>query len=162
MLDKKLKIGISACLLGEKCRYDGCSKPCPMIFEMLKDKVQFIPVCPEFNCGMTIPRPPMRLEVSARGTRAKVIESGEDKTDMLNDWIGVEVKLLERADIAAFIFKSKSPSCGLRNVEIFSPTGKSLGRHGQGLFAAAMRRHFPEMTMCDETEFPEIAEKLVL
>lgn len=161
MTDKKIKIGISACLLGEKCRYNGCAKPCPMIYEMLNDKVQFIPVCPEFNSGMGVPRPPMRLEVSPRGTRAKVIESGEDKTDMLLDWINVEVHLLERADIAAFIFKARSPSCGLRNVELFTPAGRSIGKHGQGLFAAAMKRHFPEMTMCEESDFPEIAEKLV-
>ena len=69
MHGRKIKIGISACLLGIKCRYDGCSKACPMIFELLKDKVQFIPVCPEFNAGLGVPRPPMHLESSPRGTR---------------------------------------------------------------------------------------------
>lgn len=158
---KKIRIGISACLMGEKCRYNGESKKCPMIFELLKDKVQFIPVCPEFNCGLGIPRKPMRLEVSPRGTRIKVIESGEDRTDELQDWINVEVKLLKKADIAAFIFKSRSPSCGLRNVELFTPGGRSMGGCTQGLFAAAMKRNFPEMTFCEETDFPQIAEKLV-
>lgn len=161
MTGKKIRIGISACLMGEKCRYNGESKKCPMIFELLKDKVQFIPVCPEFNCGLGIPRKPMRLEVSPRGTRIKVIESGEDRTDELQDWINVEVKLLKKADIAAFIFKSRSPSCGLRNVELFTPGGRSMGGCAQGLFAAAMKRNFPEMTFCEETDFPQIAEKLV-
>lgn len=161
MLDKKIKIGISACLLGVKCRYDGCAKPCPVIYDLLKDKVQFIPVCPEFNCGLGIPRPPMHLESSARGTRAVVTATGEDKTEELNDWIRTEVKLLERADIAAFIFKARSPSCGLHGVELFTPGKKrSLGKCGQGLFAAAMKRHFPEMTMVEEGDFPEAAEKL--
>ena len=163
MTGRKLKIGISACLLGIKCRYDGCSKACPMIYELLKDKVQFIPVCPEFNAGLGVPRPPMHLESSSRGTRVIVTETGEDKTDILNDWIQTEVKLMERTDIAAFIFKARSPSCGLRPVELFSPGRKrSLGPVGQGLFAAAMKRQFPGMLMVDESDFPEAAEKLVL
>ena len=133
MHGRKIKIGISACLLGIKCRYDGCSKACPVIYELLKDKVQFIPVCPEFNAGLGVPRPPMHLESSPRGTRVIVTATGEDKTDTLNDWIQTEVKLMERTNIAAFIFKAKSPSCGLRPVELFSPGKKrSLGLAGQG------------------------------
>ena len=160
MPGRKIKIGISACLLGVRCRYDGGEKSCPVIFELLKDKVQFIPVCPEFNAGLGVPRPPMHLEASPRGVRVKVTATGEDKTNELNDWIQVELKLLERADIAAFIFKARSPSCGLRDVELFSPGKKrSLGKSGQGLFAAAMKRKFPEMTMAEENDFPEAAEK---
>ena len=161
-MKKKLKIGISACLLGVNCRYDGCAKPCPMIYELLKDKVELIPICPEYGCGLGVPRPPMRLEASARGTRIKVIESGEDKTEELLDWIDVELHLLERIDIAAFIFKARSPSCGLRNVDLFSPSGRCLGKCGQGLFAAALVKKFPWMTVCEESDFPEIAEKLVI
>ena len=158
---KKIKIGISACLLGVHCRYDGQEKSCPMIFELLKDKVQFIPVCPEYNAGLGVPRPPMHLEASPHGTRIKVTATGEDKTEELMDWIRTEVHLLERADIAAFIFKARSPSCGLKDVELFSPGGKrSLGTCGQGLFAAAMKRKFPEMTMVEEGDFPEAADKL--
>ena len=103
----------------------------------------------------------MHLESSARGTRVVVTATGEDKTEELNDWIRTEVNLLERADIAAFIFKARSPSCGLHGVELFTPGKKrSLGKCGQGLFAAAMKRHFPEMTMVEEGDFPEAAEKL--
>ena len=162
MPGRKIKIGISACLLGIKCRYDGCAKPCPMIYDLLKDRVQFIPVCPEFNAGLGVPRPPMHLESSSRGTRVKITATGEDKTDVLNDWIQVEVKLLARADIAAFIFKARSPSCGLKGVELFSPGKKrSLGPCGQGLFAAAMKRKFPDMLMVEEGDFPDAARKLV-
>lgn len=159
---KKLKIGISACLLGLNYRYNGEPKGVPMIYELLKDKVELIPMCPEYGCGLGVPRPPMRLEASPKGTRIRVIGTGEDKTDELTDWIGVELHLLERIDIAAFIFKSKSPSCGLRNVELFSPSGKCLGKCGQGLFAAALTRKFPWMTVCEETDFPQIADKLVI
>ena len=54
MSRKKLKIGVSACLLGIKCRYDGKAKGDPRIYELLKDKVDLIPICPEFNCGLGI------------------------------------------------------------------------------------------------------------
>ncbi|MBP5182372.1 MAG: DUF523 domain-containing protein, partial [Lentisphaeria bacterium] len=161
-MKKKLKIGISACLLGLNYRYNGEPKGVPMIYELLKDKVELIPICPEYGCGLGVPRPPMRLEASARGTRIKVIESGEDKTEELLDWIDVELHLLERIDIAAFIFKARSPSCGLRNVDLFSPSGRCLGKCGQGLFAAALTKKFPWMTVCEESDFPEIAEKLVI
>ncbi|MBR2364044.1 MAG: DUF523 domain-containing protein [Lentisphaeria bacterium] len=159
---KKLKIGISACLLGLNYRYNGEPKGVPMIYELLKDKVELIPICPEYGCGLGVPRPPMRLEASPRGTRIKVIETGEDKTDELLDWIDVELHLLERIDIAAFIFKARSPSCGLKNVDLFSPSGRCLGKCGQGLFAAALTKKFPWMTVCEESDFPEIADKLVI
>ena len=136
MSRKKLKIGVSACLLGIKCRYDGKAKGDPRIYELLKDKVDLIPICPEFNCGLGIPRPPMRLEASPKGTRMKVIETGEDKTEVMRDWINVELKLLERIDIAAFIFKARSPSCGLHGVDLFNKDGRCLGKCGRGLFAA--------------------------
>ena len=158
----KLKIGISACLLGIKCRYDGREKGDPRIYELLKDKVDLIPICPEFNCGLGIPRPPMRLEASSRGTRMKVIETGEDKTDVMRDWINVELKLLERIDIAAFIFKARSPSCGLHGVDLFTREGRCLGKCGRGLFAAALVQKFPWMTVCEEGDFPGIAGKLVI
>ena len=159
---KKLKIGVSACLLGIKCRYDGKAKGDPQIYELLKDKVELIPICPEFNCGLGIPRPPMRLVASPKGTRMKVIETGEDKTDVMQDWINVELNLLERIDIAAFIFKARSPSCGLKGVELFSKDGRCLGKCARGLFAAGLVRRFPWMTVCEEGDFPAAAEKLVL
>ena len=162
MSRKKLKIGVSACLLGIKCRYDGKAKGDPRIYELLKDKVDLIPICPEFNCGLGIPRPPMRLEASPKGTRMKVIETGEDKTEVMRDWINVELKLLERIDIAAFIFKARSPSCGLHGVDLFNKDGRCLGKCGRGLFAAAHVQRFPWRTVCEEGDFPEVAEKLVI
>lgn len=160
MTGEKLKIGISACLLGIKCRYDGGDKSCPLICELLKDRVQFVPACPEFDCGFGAPRPPMRLEASPHGARIRVIGSGEDKTAELTKWIQAEVKLMAKADIAGFIFKAKSPTCGLREVELFSPSGRLLGKRARGLFAAAMLRRFPGLTVADETGFPAAAEKL--
>ena len=62
----KPKVAVSACLIGLKYRYDGTSKMNMDFINALKDKVDFIPVCPEVECGLSIPRPPMRLEASRR------------------------------------------------------------------------------------------------
>ena len=62
---KKIRIAVSACLIGLKYRYDGTSRMNMDIVNTLKDRVDFIPVCPEVECGLSTPRPPMRLETSA-------------------------------------------------------------------------------------------------
>ena len=109
---KKIRIAVSACLIGLKYRYDGTSRMNMDIVNTLKDRVDFIPVCPEVECGLSTPRPPMRLETSASGTRIRVIETGEDVTDAMLDWAQNKLDKLERLKIDAYIFKSKSPSCG--------------------------------------------------
>lgn len=107
---KKLKIGISACLIGLKFRYNGESKFSQTIIDRLGSKVDFIPVCPEVECGLTIPRPPMHLEASPRGTRLKVTENSADETMRMTNWAENKLDQLERMGISGFLFKSKSPA----------------------------------------------------
>lgn len=153
---KKIRVAISACLIGLKYRYDGTSKMNMEIIQALKDRVDFIPVCPEVECGLTIPRRPMRLEVSASGTRLRVIETGEDVTNAMLDWAQTKLDKLERLKIDAYIFKSKSPSCGWEKVEKFNREGRCLTASGQGLFAALVKRRFPNLPVVEETDFPEL------
>ncbi len=152
----KPKIGISACLIGLKYRYDGTSKMNMDIINALKDKVDFIPVCPEVECGLSIPRPPMRLETSPSGTRIRVIETGEDITDEMLDWAQNKLDKLESLKISAYIFKSKSPSCGWQNVEKFNRAGRCLSRSGQGIFAALVKLRFPNIPVIEETDISEL------
>ncbi len=159
---KKLRIGVSACLIGFKYRYDGLGKFDPAVVDSLRGKVDFIPVCPEVECGLEIPRPKMRLEASPRGIRIIVIDTGEDVTDRMREWANVKLEQIEKLNIAAFIFKSKSPSCGLANVPVFSRQGRQLPVSRAGIFAALLKEKFPEMILCQETDFPGIAERLVL
>lgn len=157
---KKIRIGISACLMGFQYRYDGTSKKDARIIELLRERAELVPFCPEVECGLEIPRPPMRLEASPKGVSLIVIETGEDVTPQMQEWAENRILQMERLDLAAFIFKSKSPSCGLA-CKVFSRQGKELPMKGQGFFAKAVRRRYPEMLVCQETDFPEIAEKLV-
>jgi len=96
---KKLKIGISACLMGFRYRYDGLSKIDREVIAALDKKADLIPVCPEVECGMSIPRPKMHLETSSHGTRLRVIETGEDKTDEMISWANIKLEQLAEMDI---------------------------------------------------------------
>lgn len=157
---RKIRIGISACLLGFQYRYDGTSKFDAEIIGRLGDRVQLVPFCPEVECGLPIPRPAMRLETGPKGVRLIVIESGEDVTEQMREWAENRLLQMERLDLAAFIFKSGSPSCGTA-CSVYNRQGKVLPVPGQGIFSRMLRKKFPEMLVCQETDFPEIAEKLI-
>ena len=156
----KPKVAVSACLIGLKYRYDGGSKMNMDFINALKDRVDFIPVCPEVECGLSIPRPPMRLEASPAGMRIRVIETGEDVTAAMLDWAQNKLDKLERLGIAAYVFKSKSPSCGWKNVQKFNRSGRCLSASGQGIFAALVKRRFPNIPVIEETDFPELLDMM--
>ena len=163
MPPKKIKVGISACLMGFRYRYDGLTKMDRKVIEALDGKVDLIPVCPEVECGMDIPRPKMHLEISPRGTRIKVIESGEDKTPQMLEWAEHKLEQLAERDIAAFLFKSKSPSCGLASAKVFSNGGKrQLSDCGTGIFAKILTTRFPKMIVGEEVDLEEFIHRLGL
>ncbi len=160
MTQKRFKVGISACLLGLKYRYDGTSKFNQEIVDALREVVDFIPVCPEVECGLGIPRPPMRLELGPDAKpRLKVIESGEDKTDELRNWAEFKIEQLCERDIAAFIFKSKSPSCALRSAQLFKD-GELVRSDAQGLFTEMLRARLQTMPAAEETEVNSFLKQL--
>lgn len=160
---KKLKIGVSACLIGLKFRYNGSSKFSQALVDRLGDKVDFIPVCPEVECGLSIPREPMHLEVSAKGTRLKGNDTGKDETDRFLRWAENKLDQLEQMDLAAFIFQARSPSCGLADTKIFSPGGKrEITDAGTGLFAHLLQHRFPNLPIGEEKDLEEIIRSLDL
>ncbi len=160
---KKLKIGISACLIGLKYRYDGDSRFSKTIVDRLGDQVDFIPVCPEVECGLSIPRPKMHMELSPRGTRLKVTESGGDETMRMTQWAENKLDQLERIGISGFIFQARSPSCGLADTKLFAPGGKRLISDAEnGLFATMLKRRFPHMVIGEEKDLDEFCRSLGL
>lgn len=159
---KKLKICVSACLLGFKYRYDGTSDFYAELAERLKDKVDFIPVCPEVECGLPIPREKMHLRTSSRGTRLVKVETGEDMTDQLNRWAEVKLEQLSEREPDGFLLHSRSPCCGLGSTKLYNPAGRLLPGKSFGLFAAAVRRRFPSVPVGDETDPEALLEKLGL
>lgn len=154
---KPIRIGVSACLVGEKVRYDGGDKRDAYIADVLGRAFTLVPVCPEVGCGLPVPRPVMRLEGEAAHPRLVVIESHRDLTEQMLAWCQGKVRDLEQEDLSGFILKARSPSCGLC-VEVFSPEGKGCGR---GLFAAALTTNFPRLPVEEEGCFADAGPREV-
>lgn len=137
----KIKIGISGCLLGANVRYDGRHKLDYYIKDNLDKFVEWVPVCPEVECGLSVPREPMRLIGDPKEPRLVTKNSNIDHTDKITDWTEKKLAQLEKENLNGFIFKSDSPSCGLNSV---------FSEKGIGIFARAFTGHFPSIPAEDE------------
>ena len=136
-----VKIGVSACLLGEKVRYDGGHKRDSYITDTLGKLFIFVGVCPEVECGMPTPREPMRLEGDPAAPRLMTKESRIDRTEQMLSYCREKVEELGKADLCGFIFKKSSPSSGLIEVKIHDAQGNWTGS-GSGLFAGEVAKCF--------------------
>ena len=142
------RVAVSACLLGYEVRYDATHKavalPLPGDFEL-------IPLCPETEAGLGVPRPPVRLVATAEGIRALGVENpGLDVTDRIQALAQMRLKTLAQAD--GCILKRNSPSCGIRGVPIHPERGTAPQGRGQGLFAALLQEALPDLPLADETD----------
>lgn len=143
-----IRIGVSACLLGEHVRYDGGHKHDHYITDTLGAYFTFIPVCPEVGCGLTTPREAMRLEGDPAAPRLMTRQTRIDKTEQMLAYCATKIVELYNEDLCGFIFKKDSPSSGLFRVKVYN-NGQAQ-KVGSGLFAAAVARHFPLLPMEEE------------
>jgi uncharacterized protein YbgA (DUF1722 family)/uncharacterized protein YbbK (DUF523 family) len=142
MLEEKIRLGVSSCLLGEKVRFDGGHKLDRFLTETLGRFVEFVPVCPEVEMGLPTPRETLRLVGEPNAQRLVFSKSGEDITETMTSWAQTRVAELEKEDLCGFVFKSKSPSSGMERVKLYDRNGVP-NKHGVGLFAQAFMAHFP-------------------
>ena len=149
---EKIKIGISSCLLGKPVRYDGGHRHDGYITDILGQYAEWFPVCPEAECGLGVPREAMRLVGTSEKQRLVTINSGLDRTEVLLAWIDKRLPELESENLSGFIFKSKSPSSGLTNVIVYTPSGVPTAE-ASGLFARAFVTHFPDIPVIDDSQF---------
>jgi len=143
------KLGISTCFLGENVRYDGRHKLDRYLRDTVGLFVEWIPVCPEVECGLPIQREAVRLVVDPENPRLVTIHSGKDKTEQMQKWIKVRLEQLERENLCGFIFKTKSPSSGMRNIKIYNEKGMPVHK-GAGIFAKALMEKFPMLPVEDD------------
>jgi len=147
--NSKISIGVSACLLGEKVRYDGGHKRNQYITELLSEHFNFISYCPEVAIGMSIPREPIRLvdkqgEIRVTGT----LDPDSDFTEQLKGYGNDVADSL--MPLCGFIFKKNSPSCGMERVEVYAENGIPE-RRGTGIFAAEIIRNNPLLPVVEES-----------
>jgi uncharacterized protein YbbK (DUF523 family) len=146
---EKIKLGISSCLLGKNVRYDGGHKLDSFLKDSLGKYVEYVPVCPEFECGLGVPRKSMRLEGEPDSLRLIITETRQDVTKRMVNWAQKRVIQLEKEDIRGFIFKSDSPSCGIKKVKIYNEKNMPVDA-GVGIFAQIFMKHFPSLSVQDE------------
>jgi|SRR5664280_489713 uncharacterized protein YbbK (DUF523 family) len=158
----KIKLGISSCLLGVNVRYDGGHKLDSFLKDTLGAYVDYVPVCPEVECGLGVPRECMRLEGESENPRLVTTGSNQDRTDLLVDWVLKRVVELETENLYGFIFKSDSPSCGMERVKVYNEKGMAV-KTGIGIFARIFKEHFPLLPVEDEGRLhdPILREKFI-
>ena len=151
-MQSKIKLGISACLLGKKVRYDGSHKYDEHIKSIFGKSVDFMALCPESECGMSVPREPMHLEKNG-SVRLVTIKSKIDHTNQICAWIKKRVAQLEKEKLCGFILKAKSPSCGIE-VRLFDINNTVVDKT-RGLFAKAVMENFPNLPVEDEVSLAD-------
>jgi uncharacterized protein YbgA (DUF1722 family)/uncharacterized protein YbbK (DUF523 family) len=152
--DLPIRIGISSCLLGEEVRYDGGHQKDAYITGVLARYVTWVPVCPEMEVGMGVPREPIRLVGDAAAPRLMGVTSGTDHTVRMSEFSGRRVDELRGRGLSGYILKRASPSCGLERVKVHAGDGPPA-RTGTGLFARALTAALPLLPVEEEGRFNE-------
>lgn len=143
----KIRLGISACLVGERVRYDGNHKHDAYITGTLGLAFELVAVCPEVAIGMGVPRPPIRLVGDVAQPRAVgVADPTLDVSAALTSY-GRRIAA-ELDDISGYIFKAKSPSCGLQRVKVYG--GGAPAAQGVGLYAREIVTRRPLLPVEEE------------
>ena len=143
-MKSKLKIGVSSCLLGQPVRYNGEHKYNDGVIDLLGERFEAVPVCPEVEMGMGVPRE--QVQIVTGGESVVGVESGKDWTEVM---IGFSSKkLVELTDLCGFIFKARSPSCAMEDAPVYS--GAETVEKTSGLFARTFMKQFPLVPIIDE------------
>jgi uncharacterized protein YbgA (DUF1722 family)/uncharacterized protein YbbK (DUF523 family) len=154
-------IGVSSCLLGQSVRYDSGHKKDAFVTGLLGRFVEFVPVCPEVEVGMSIPRPTIRLE--RRGEEIRLVDNKNaiDHTDAMRRYAERRVAEVEKLDLCGWVLKKDSPSCGMERVRVYAKGAPT--KTGVGLFAEALMKRMPLLPVEEEGRLndPELRENFV-
>lgn len=162
----KIKIGTSSCLLGENVRWNGghCNSK---TLSNLTDDYEFVSVCPEVGIGLGVPRPTIRLveDIEDIGNTLLVSsKTGEDYTNIMEEYSINKVKELKELGINGFVLKGKSPTCGLRVKVYKEHTSKGSSKNGVGMFASVLEKYWPELPLTEEGRLNDnvLREKFII
>jgi len=147
-----VRVGVSTCLLGESVRFDANHKRDNFVADALAEHVELISVCPEVESGMPIPRPAIQLRRFAPGGEVRLVDSKDktiDHSDSMREFSVRRIEALNELELCGYVFKAKSPSCGVYRVPVYEPD-RQPEREGRGLFAAALMEAMPQLPVEEE------------
>ena len=161
-MENRIKIGISACLLGQNVRWNGGHARDRYLTDTLGLYVDYVPVCPEVECGLGVPRETLRLVGHSDNPRLVTSKTNIDHTDRMTQWARKRAKELEKEDLCGFVFKKNSPSSGLFNVPVKNFKGMPQ-KKGSGIFARIFSEHFPLLPVEEEGRLhdPKLREMFI-
>ena len=161
-MEEKLKVGISSCLLGNNVRWNGGHQRDRYLVETLGQFVEWVPVCPEVEVGLGIPRETLRLVGSADSPRLVTTKTGIDHTEAMQTWARKRLQALEGENLCGFVFKCDSPSSGMVRVKVYNAKGHPE-KKGVGIFARAFMDYFPLIPVEDDGRLhnPAIRENFI-
>jgi uncharacterized protein YbgA (DUF1722 family)/uncharacterized protein YbbK (DUF523 family) len=156
-MEEKIKIGISSCLLGAEVRYNGGHTLDRFLADVLGQYVDFVPVCPEVEIGLPVPREALRLVKYQQDESPRLVtqKTGIDYTGKMLNWAKSRLDQLEKEELCGYIFKSKSPSSGMERIKVYNEKGVAQ-RNGIGIFARAFMERFSLMPVEDEGRLNDI------
>lgn len=147
--EHKIPVGISACLTGEKVRYNGGHKQSRYCLDVLQDCFEFKLFCPEVAAGLGVPREPIRL-VGLAGELPRALGTNDPDMDATDDLLSVGTRFAEQnTALRGFILMKGSPSCGMERVKVYHPNGMP-NTADQGLFVRALRQVNPVLPLEEE------------
>ena len=151
-----IRVGVSACLLGRRVRWDGGHKQDAFLVDTLGAYVEWVPVCPEVEVGLPVPRETLRLVRRGGDVRLVAPKSGADHTEAMRDHAARAARQLAERDLCGFVLKKDSPTCGLERVKVYGGKG-APAREGRGLFAEALVREMPHLPVEEEGRLNDAA-----
>ena len=147
---ERIKVLVSACLLGEKVRYDGGHKRDLFLIETLGPFVEWVRVCPEADCGLPVPREAMRLVGDPKHPRLVTNKIGVDHTERMERWAKARLEELSGLDLCGYICKKDSPSSGMERVKVYGTGDGVPARTGAGVFTRMFMERFPRIPVEEE------------
>lgn len=161
-MSERIRVGISACLLGHEVRWNGGHSRDSYITDTLGKYLEFVPVCPEVEAGFPIPRETLRLVGDPKAPRLVTTRTNVDHTERMLTYAARRVQELETEDLCGFIFKSGSPSSGMERVKVFITSERPV-KQGVGLFARAFMERFPLLPVEEEGRLhdPKLRENFI-
>ena len=144
-IHRPVRLGISSCLAGEEVRYNGGHLADSFLMGTLADHVQWVPVCPEFEVGMGVPREQIRLVGAPDNPRLMGSRTETDHTQLMLAWARDRTSGLASQDLDGFVLAANSPSCGLLRVRVYQTEGAPAVKQGVGIFARALTNRIPDL-----------------